>query len=68
MDTQIEVNGSQRSLPDPPTLAALFAELGISRQGTAAVINGEIVEQASYEQTPLTPGDSVEVVRMVGGG
>ena len=68
MDEQIEVNGSQRSLPDPPTLAALFAELGISLKGTATVLNGDIVEQARYDQTPLAPGDSVEIVRMVGGG
>ena len=50
------------------TLAAYLAEAGYDLQRIAVERNGEIVPRAQYGGTVLQEGDTVEVVRFVGGG
>ena len=64
----ITLNGEQRSLPAETDLARLLVSLEIDRRMVAIAYNGEVVPRDSYEQITVRDGDSVEVVRMVGGG
>jgi thiamine biosynthesis protein ThiS len=64
----IVVNGEARTLEEGATVQTLVDALGL-RAGTVVVQrNDEIVERAKFEATPLSAGDTVEIVRLVGGG
>jgi len=39
-----------------------------SQRGIAVALNGAIVPRAAWPQTPLRPGDSIEIVRALQGG
>jgi sulfur carrier protein len=70
-DTQpnIRVNGQDEPLI-AATLAALLEEKAIDtgQRGIAVAVNGAIVPRAAWPQTPLRPGDTVEIVRARQGG
>ena len=65
---KVTVNGKERELPGELAVPALLDELGIDRRIVAVAVNSEVVSRDRYEETALHDGDSVEVVRMVGGG
>ena len=65
---QINVNGEPRTLPAEATLAVLVTELGLDGKTIAVERNREIVPRATYSETPLTDGDQIEIVTIVGGG
>lgn len=50
------------------TLAAYLEEAGYPLNRVAVERNGDIVPKASYQETVLQDGDTIEVVRFVGGG
>ena len=50
------------------TLAELVASLGLEGKRIAVARNGEIVPRSRYAETPLAPGDRLEIVGAVGGG
>ena len=63
----IRVNGQERPLPSPPSVAGALAALGLS--GPVAVeVNGALVRRAEHDRTEIAPGDRLEVVTFVGGG
>jgi thiamine biosynthesis protein ThiS len=64
----LTVNGDPRTVAEGLTLADLVAELKLSPGGLACEINGKIVRRADYGATRLSQGDTVEIVRMIGGG
>ena len=64
----LTLNGKPRSLPGETPLLDLLAELGVDRRLIAVAHNGDVVPRDTYEHVVLRDGDSVEVVRMVGGG
>jgi sulfur carrier protein len=65
----IRVNGQDEPLA-VATLAALLEEKAVDtgQRGIAVAINGAIIPRAAWPQTPLCPGDSVEIVRALRGG
>jgi sulfur carrier protein len=65
----IRVNGQDEPL-GVATLAALLEEKAVdtSQRGIAVALNGAIVPRAAWPQTPLRPGDSIEIVRALQGG
>ncbi len=65
----IRVNGEEEPL-GVATLAALLDEkaLDTAQRGIAVALNGSVVPRAAWPQTPLRPGDSVEIVRALKGG
>ncbi len=65
---KIVVNGEQRELPRPMTIAEYVAELPAAAQHVAVARNGEVVPRHLWTQVTLQEGDVLEVVRMVGGG
>jgi sulfur carrier protein len=68
-DSNIRVNGQEEPLV-ATTVAALLEEKAVdtAQRGIAVAVNGAIVPRAAWPQTPLRPGDSVEIVRARQGG
>ena len=63
----IRVNGRETPLPSPASVAGALRALGLD--GPVAVeVNGALVRRAAHGETPLRPGDRVEVLTFVGGG
>ena len=65
---QIQVNGTATELPDSATVADLLDRLSLRRDGVAVAVNMRVIPRSQHEQTPLQPGDTVEVIQAVGGG
>ena len=63
----VKVNGEMMDM-DGRTVAELLEKLDTSSQKVAVEVNEEIVPRATYGEAVLKDGDSVEVVRFVGGG
>jgi sulfur carrier protein len=63
----ITLNGAATGV-DATTLAELVASLGLAGKRIAVERNGEIVPRSRYADTPLAPGDRLEIVGAVGGG
>jgi thiamine biosynthesis protein ThiS len=65
---QIHVNGETRDLPAGSTVRDLLATLGLNPKTVAVLRNDDIVPCDEQAQTPLVEGDTLEIVRFVGGG
>jgi sulfur carrier protein len=65
----IRVNGESEPLA-VATLDALLAEKAVDteQKGIAVALNGAVVPRAAWADTPLQPGDNVEIVRARQGG
>ena len=61
-------NGKERTIENGFTLKDLLTELNLEPGTVVAEINTKIIEQDHYEQEVLRDGDSVELIRFVGGG
>lgn len=67
----ITINGKETSLPDKPdrTIDSLLEELDVSQRLYVTVeLNGEVLERAVHESTPVTSGDTIEFLYFMGGG
>lgn len=66
----LTINGKQRefSAGIPRTLADLLEGLNINQATVVAEIDGKIIERQNFAQTHLSAGQSIELVRFVGGG
>lgn len=64
----LQINGKQVELDQPTPLLAYLEMLGVDQRAVAVEHNRVIIERALYAKTILGDGDSVEIVRMVGGG
>ncbi len=49
-------------------MAGLLAARGLVGKRVAVERNGEIVPKSRHAETPLAPGDRIEIVVAVGGG
>ncbi len=65
---KIRINGQEREFSEGMTVTALLEALGIEPRGVAVEVNREIVPRALHGERRLKDGDSIEIVRMVGGG
>jgi thiamine biosynthesis protein ThiS len=50
------------------TVEALVRELALDVRKVAVERNLEIVPRSLYAQTPIGPGDRIEIVHFIGGG
>ena len=64
----LKLNGHQNEYPQGLTLGGLLGKLDLDGQLFAAEVNREIVPCDEYDQCILEDGDSVEIVRAIGGG
>ena len=63
----VKVNGEMLSM-DGKTVTELLESMGFNSLQVAVELNEEIVPRAEHPATVLRDGDTVEVVRFVGGG
>ncbi len=61
------VNGAPLRF-DGATVAVLVAALGYDLRRVAIERNLEIVPRSRLAETPLAPGDRIEIVHFIGGG
>ena len=64
----LQINGKQVELEHATPLLAYLVQLGVNPRAIAVEHNGAILERSAYEAVTLHEGDTVEIVRMVGGG
>lgn len=65
---KIILNGQEKSLAGPMTIAALLAGMGLVDRRVAVEINREIVPRSRHGEVELKENDRVEVVFAIGGG
>lgn len=65
---EITLNGDRTSVPSPATLDGLLRHLGLDPRMVVVEHNRAIVRRPRLADTPLAPGDMVELVHFVGGG
>ncbi|MDP9799173.1 sulfur carrier protein [Catenuloplanes nepalensis] len=65
---RVTVNGDERDLAGPVTVADAVAELTGAHRGVAVAVNGEVVPRGRWAETPLSDGDRVEVLSAAQGG
>jgi sulfur carrier protein len=68
-DATIRINGETEPLA-AATLEVLLSDKAVDagQRGIAVALNGAVVPRAAWRETPLKPGDSVEIVRARQGG
>ena len=65
----IKVNGKTRPVAPGATLADLLAALGLEEKRLAIEHNGRVLAaEADRGKVALAEGDTIEIVRLVGGG
>lgn len=65
---KIRINGEDKVVQDGLSLDALLDLFKVGRDGIAVELNRVIIRKADLKETPVSEGDVVEIVRMVGGG
>ena len=67
----LKINGIDREFAEtawPGSVAELLVHLQIDQATVVAEIDGLIVQRSDFAQTPLLEGQSIELIRFVGGG
>jgi sulfur carrier protein len=65
---QVTVNGDRVELGDGATVADLVAARAGGHDRVAVARNGDVVPRSTWAQTPLAPGDALEVLAPTAGG
>ena len=65
---ELTINGERKTVEDGATILSLLETLELEKDATVVERNGEIVDRTAYGETALTDGDTLELVRFVGGG
>ena len=71
MTNSLIINGKQKQFSDnnsPGTLGELLETMHIQAATVVAEIDGRIIERKHFADTNLQPGQSIELIRFVGGG
>jgi sulfur carrier protein len=64
----ITVNGEDRAIAAPTTVADLLREIGLDSRKVAVERNLAIVPRSTYGSIALAAGDRLEIVHFIGGG
>lgn len=64
----ITVNGETRSVNAGTSLQALLDEMALNCEALVVQRNDDIVDREAYAEIELAEGDTLELVRFVGGG
>lgn len=62
------VNGKPREADEAVDLATFLDSFGVKSQFVAVGYNGEVLKKGTYSEITLQEGDTLEIVRPVGGG
>lgn len=64
----ITLNGKPHALDGQTSITGLLASLNINPKQVAVAVNGEVVPRDTWADVQVAAGDTVEIVRAVGGG
>ena len=64
----LTVNGKTREVAEAIDLETYLASFGLNLQFVAVGYNGEVIKKEAFAQVTLKDGDTLEIVRPVGGG
>ncbi len=64
----IVVNGEPREVGEATTVTAFLEDLGFKPETTVVERNADILDRSAFGSTTLEEGDTLELVRFVGGG
>ena len=64
----ITLNGDPLDVPGPASVTDLLKRLEIDARRVAVEHNLVIIKRASFDETIVREGDTVEIVNFVGGG
>ena len=64
----VTINGEENELPDATPLTEYVASLGVNPKMIAIAHNGEVLRRDEWDDVTLSDGDTLEIVRAVGGG
>jgi sulfur carrier protein len=64
----ITLNGNPYDARENLNLANLVQSLDLKGRRVAVMLNEEVVKRERWSEVSLRPGDTVEVIQMVGGG
>jgi thiamine biosynthesis protein ThiS len=65
---EIKINGKSREYTGGAALGDLLRSLGVNPGSVAVERNTRILARSEIEIEPVEPGDSFEIIRLVGGG
>lgn len=64
----VMINGRTREVAASMTLTMLLDNLDINPKGIAVELNREVVPKTLHPKTTLKKNDTIEIIRMTGGG
>ncbi|GAB7140927.1 hypothetical protein RsTz2092_08840 [Deferribacterales bacterium RsTz2092] len=64
----ITLNGEEHEITSGTTVESLLNEQNIKPAAVAIEHNGTILERGTYQNAVLNDGDTMEVIRFIGGG
>lgn len=65
---KIVLNGAERELAGPVTVAQLLHVSGFGAKRVAVELNGEVVPRSLHVERDVADGDRIEIVHAIGGG
>lgn len=65
---RVTINGEEKQIADGLTVAALLEQLALPAGRVAIERNRDILPRAQWAATTVQPGDTFEIVTLVGGG
>ena len=65
---KISVNGKVIDAEDGATIEKLLLSIGVKPEGIAVELNKEIAPRTIHGKTIIKENDSIEIIRMAGGG
>lgn len=64
----VQVNGTEREVPDGATVTEMLAALGVPAKGVAVAVDGQVVARTEHDTKGVPDGADVEVLTAVQGG
>ena len=64
----VTINGEDHEFLEAASLVEYVSSLGVNVKMIAIAYNGEVLRRDEWAKVTLSDGDTVEVVRAVGGG
>ncbi len=62
------INGTESEVADNVTIQGLLSARKLTGAAIIVEVNGAIIARELWENTTLNPDDSLEIIRMIGGG
>jgi sulfur carrier protein len=64
----VTINGAKSEVPEGLSIEDLVIAKKMPKNMLIIELNGEIVKKEQWKTTGMNPGDSMEIVRIIGGG